>query len=319
MVRAAAVALVLLVPAAGLAQVVPERELEITRALYEAANYGDALKRARAAMAVANFSDAQRVELNKIAALSAFNLGDTRTAQQHFLQLLQLNPDYVLDPFAVPPPAIKAFEQVKAENAEWLNLVRQQIALKLEQEKRAQAERERLKREEEERRRRLDELARGVTIREVQRRPWVVNLVPFGAGQFQQGRTGWGAAFATTEGVFLVMSVVSYFAFKSLVDLQAYEWVDRLTEDRTGRYRASFIGIPKARQTEAAVWRGLNIGAGLAFVAAWGLGAAEAFWRDTGDAVTERRETLPDAAPPGPKVELLLSPEGGGALFTFEF
>ena len=41
-----------------------------------------------------NFTDEQRVGLHKYAALSAFNLGDTPGAKEHFLKLLQLNPDY---------------------------------------------------------------------------------------------------------------------------------------------------------------------------------------------------------------------------------
>ncbi|MCP2871881.1 hypothetical protein, partial [Salmonella enterica] len=77
--------------------------------------------------------------------------------------LLKVNPDYLLDPFAVPPAAIKVFEQVRKDNGDALNLVRQQISLRLEQEKRALAERERLAKEQEERLRRQEILNGKVT------------------------------------------------------------------------------------------------------------------------------------------------------------
>ncbi len=137
------ICLLLLVPVTATAQVVPERELEIAKALFDAGNYKDALKRARDAMATANFTDDQRLELHRIAALAAFNTGDLEGAQRHALLLLQLNPDYVLDPFAAPPSAIKMFEQVRTKNADFLNLVRQQLTLRAQQEKREAEERER--------------------------------------------------------------------------------------------------------------------------------------------------------------------------------
>ena len=127
------------------AQVVPEREMEIIQSLYDTGKYAEAAKRANESLALANFSDPQRVKLLEISALSAFNVGDTKSSQAAFLQLLKVNPDFILDPFAVPPPAIKVFEQVRKEHADELNLVRQQIALRIDQNKRAAAELERLR------------------------------------------------------------------------------------------------------------------------------------------------------------------------------
>jgi len=103
-------------------------------------------------------------------ALAAFNLGSRDAADRHFLQLLQLNPDYVLDPFAVPPPAIKLFEEVKKKHADSLALIRQQIALREEQQRREAAETERRKALEEAERRRLEELTRNVQVKVIEKR-----------------------------------------------------------------------------------------------------------------------------------------------------
>ena len=130
-------------------------------------------------------AEPDRIELLKISGLSAFALADAKAAEQLFYQLLLLNPDYVLDPFGAPPPAIRMFEEVRKKNADALNLARQQIALREERTKREADERERDRARAEEQRRRLDALSR--TQRTIVEKPLVVNFLPFGAGQFQPG------------------------------------------------------------------------------------------------------------------------------------
>ena len=49
------------------AQVVPEREVEIVQALYDAGKYADAAQRANESLALTNFADAQRIKLHEIA------------------------------------------------------------------------------------------------------------------------------------------------------------------------------------------------------------------------------------------------------------
>lgn len=308
------VLLLLAVPAP--AQVVPDRELEIARALFEAGKYADALKRARDAMGMANFTDAQRVKLHEIAGVSAFNLGDTKGAQQHFLQLLQLNPDAILDPFAVPPPAIKLFEQVRKDNADALNLVRQQIALKLEQEKRAAAERERLAKEQEERRKRLDEMAKTVTTRTVTKHPFLINFVPFGAGQFEQGRIGWGIAFAASEAVTAVLSIVSYFAIESLYENYTYEIPGRLTADGSNVVKVTVRRIPPNRRGEFEAWRAIKLSSGIAFYALWGAGIGDAIWHHQGEVVSETKK---EPALPAARLEIFPTPGGIGAGVSIGF
>lgn len=309
--RALALSCLLLAGAAA-AQVVPEREVEIARALYDAGKYAEALQRATDALGLANFSEVERVKLQEVAALSAFNLGDTKAAQASFLNLLKLNPDYILDPFAVPPPAIKLFDQVRKEHADALNMVRQQLALRLEQQKREQAERERLAKEQEERRRRAQEAATEMTVRSIEKRSILVNFIPFGAGQFQQGRVGWGVAFAVSEGVMAVLNLVSFFAIESLFDDERRVWTDRVTEDGTGVYVEVLRRVPASRRTERDVWTGLKYGTGIAFYALWAAGIAEALVHHQEETVTERKVPIAPAAPKGPSARLRLFPTSGG-------
>jgi tetratricopeptide (TPR) repeat protein len=316
--------LAVLVPALAFAQTVPERELEVSRSLYDAGKYAEALARVSAAMRSTNFTDAQRVELLKLGGLAAFNLGDLNSAKAQFLQLLQLNPDYVLDPFAVPPPAIRLFEQVKQDNAAQLDLVRQQIVLRAEQERRAEEERQRLRKEEEERRRRMEALSATVTVRTVKSQSMLVNFVPFGAGQFQQGRTGWGVAFAVSEGVLAVVSIISYFALDALFEPVTYTWNDRLTADKSGVFSITVRRIPPNRQTEADVWRTLKLSSGIGFYALWALGIGEALWHHQPTVVTETVEPAgraPDApaAPLGAHFRIFPTHGGLGAGLQIRF
>lgn len=307
--RCLAVALLLAALPAG-AQVAPEREVELVRSLYEVGKYREALDRAVEAMGRANFTDEQRRVLHEVAGLSAFNLKDGRAASAHFLQLLQLDPDHQLDPFAVAPPAIRAFEQVRKDNAEPLARVRQQLALKLEQERREAAERERARLEDEERRRRLALLSSTVTVRTVEKRSLWLNFVPFGAGQFQQGRTEWGVTFAVSEAVLGLTSIIAYFAINALYETYTITLTDRLTPDGTGRYTTTIRRIPDARQTTYRVWNALKYATGIAFYAAWVGGVTEALVHHQPEVVTETQQ--PVAPPAGPSVHLDLYPTAGG-------
>jgi len=302
-------------------QVVPERELEIIQSLYDAGKYEEVSRRANETLGLANFTDVQRVRLHELAALSAFNLGDPKGAQAAFLQLLRVNPDYILDPFAVPPPAIKLFEQVRKENADSLNLVRQQIALRLEQEKRAAAERERLRLEQEERRRKAEFLANDVTVRTVEKRSLLVNFIPFGAGQFQQGRVGWGAAFAVSEGLMAVLSIVSFFAIESLFVEQTVEVPGVKTANGPGTFTFTVRQLPEDRRTEYDVWTGLKYGTGIAFYALWAIGVGDALWRHQDEVTTEKKEPrVTPPAPPTARLRIYPTPGGGlGAGVSFGF
>jgi tetratricopeptide (TPR) repeat protein len=284
----------LTMPAAARAQIVPELETQIAKAHFDAGNYREALQRADAAMALSNFSPVQRIDLHRIAALASFNLGDVEGCDRHFLHLLQLDPDYVLDPFAAPPPALKRFEAVKRENAEALSIVRQQTALRLDQERRAAEALEQQRKLDEERRRRVETLAREAVGPSAAPHLFVVNLLPFGAGQFQQGRVGWGVFWAVAEGALAVASVASFWLHDALASPYSYRWTDRLTTD--GTFGVTVRRIPPERQADAQALRWSANLTGLGFYLAWALGAGDALWHRSRSTVRPQLSANPTGA-----------------------
>lgn len=299
--------------------IVPDRELEIVRQNFNVGNYKEALARARSAMEVANFNDDQRTELHKYAGLSAFNLSDTPAAEKHFTALLQLNPDYVLDPFAYPPPAIKLFEDVKKKNADSLNLIRQQIALREQQSKREAAERERARALAEEQRRALEQRAQEVTIRTIEKRSLLLNFFPFGVGQFQQGRTGWAVLFATTEAVFALTSMVAWFVIEQLFKPITYTYTDRIYP-----FSVTVRRIPEELKGSADNWRITKYTSGGAFYVAWAAGVLDALLHHQEEVVhteIQRLEGPPIVPKPalGPKFFLFPTNSGLGAGLSIRF
>lgn len=312
--RAGGVLIALWVVAAAAQGVVPERELEIVKQNFNVGNYKEALARATSAMEASNFNEFQRSELHKYAGLSAFNLGDLPGAEKHFLAVLQINPDTVLDPFAFPPAAIRVFEDVKKKNASVLNLVRQQIALREEQARREAAEREKAKALAEEQRRRLEEASKQVTVTTVEKRSLLVNFIPFGAGQFQQGRTGLGSIFASTEAALGLTSLIAYLVIDRLFETKTYTWDDTVYPPN---FTVTIHRIPEALKNSADNWKIAKTASGIGFYSLWAIGVAEALWHHKAEVVTTQTKRLdelggiPSAAKPEAP-QLFLFPTAGG-------
>jgi len=324
--RFAALALVL--STAASAQIVPERELDTVKFIFNAGNYQLALQRARDAMGLANFTEGQRVELHKYAGLSAFNLGEKEAAESHFLQLLRINPDYVLDPFAVAPPAIKLFEEVKKKNADSLNMIRQQIAIREEQLKREAAEAERRKQLEETERRRLDELSRNVQVKIVEKRHWLPNFVPFGVGQFLQGRTEWGVAFAVVEAVLGATSLIGYIAIETLFENQQIRIPGTVDpNDPSGDFVFTVRKIPASRAGDHRAWNIVKLSSGIGFYVVAALGIVDALFHHKGEVVTFETQkpsdlpgpARPPAPTPKPKFSVFPLPGGAGVGMSLSF
>src|SRR5262249_61758548 len=118
--------------------------------------------------------------------------------------------------------------------------------------RKAAEERAALTRQAEEERRKLEEMSRQVTVRTVEKRSFLVTSVPFGAGQFQQGRVAAGTGFAIAEALLGITSIVAYFAYGSLVDTRTISVDNRFP----GAAPIVETGIPANREDEAKVWRG---------------------------------------------------------------
>lgn len=312
---------VLLAPAVARAQEA-DTELAGIRSAFEYGKYAEVLERAGSRIDRGNLSDEQLVDLHELAGLAAFNLQRMNDAERHFAALLRLDPDHSLDPFVVPPPAVAYYDKLKQRMDSELDFLRQERRLRQE---RIRVEAERRERERlaaEEQRRRVEALARQVTIRTVEKRNFLVNFVPFGAGQFQQGRTSLGVVFAASEGALAVTSIIAYFGYEALFESDTVEIDDVLTE--TGKATLTVRYIPTSRSRQADAWRLLKIGSAAGFYTVYALGVSDALYHHEDQVVTttiEERPSPPGSTPApaptpktggGPSAQLRIFPTSGG-------
>jgi hypothetical protein len=133
------------------------------------------------------------VEAYRILGISELKLGDEAQARSAFVSLLSIDPDHVLDPFLVEPKVVEFFDRVKREHEPALGPLRER--------RRALEEQRRLA-EDAKRRLLTDEQARTgppTRIVRVEEHLYLLNWVPFGAGQFQNGDRAKGTAIAAAQ------------------------------------------------------------------------------------------------------------------------
>jgi hypothetical protein len=140
-------------------------------------------------------SEHQIVQAHRILGVSYLFEKQQAAATGEFRKLLQLSPDYRFDPLLDPPEVVDFFNSVRRDYSDELARL---------EAKRKQVERARQRDKEE-----CDKVRAGPTIVEkrVGRNSFVVNFVPFGAGQFQNGHSGKGWAFMSVEAVLGAVSV----------------------------------------------------------------------------------------------------------------
>lgn len=307
--------LALLAPASVYAQD-PDSELASIRASFEYGKYAEVLERANTRIDRGSLSEEQLADLHELAGRAAFNLQRMKDAERHFAALLRLDPDRSLDPFVVPPPTVAYFEKLKQQLDTELDFLRQERRLRQE---RARVETERRERERlaaEEQRRRAEAMARQVTVRTVEKRNFLVNFVPFGAGQFQQGRTSLGVLFAASEGALAVTSIIAYFAYEGLFETGSIELDDVLSEN--GKAVVTVRYIPTNRLRQADTWRLLKIASAASFYTVYALGVGDSVYHHDDQVVRTTIEEQPTAPTPssprepGPAAQLHLFPTSGG-------
>ena len=191
-------------PAAG-----EEADLAAVQSEFEFGHYREVLERAERRIDRGGMDEASLVQWHKLAGLAAFNLKRTDQAQRHIAALLRLDPDFALDPCVYPPAAVAFVEKQRQALAPELDRIRAERRAQAEAAKRAAEERAALARQAEEQRRQIEEMSRQVTVRTVEKRSFLVNFVPFGAGQFQQGRVAAGTGFAIAEALLGITSIVA--------------------------------------------------------------------------------------------------------------
>jgi hypothetical protein len=291
-------ALALGAPATGFAQSSGDPEVDALRASFEYGKYAEVLDRAGARIDRGGLAEDELIELHKLAGLAAFNLGRTEDATRHLRALLRLDPDYALDPFVVPPPAVAFLDALKDEMTSELEFLRQERRLRQEREKTEAERRERERVEAEVQRRRAEELASQVTVRTVEKRNFLVNFVPFGAGQFQQGRNSLGIVFAATEGALAVTSIISFFAYDSLFEEQVVNLDNVLDPDGRASLRVRFIPTNRSRQADT--WQLLKLSSAAGFYTIYALGVVDALFHHEDQVIRTTVEPRADKPPPSP-------------------
>jgi len=157
-------------------------------------------------------TDEEAVEAWRLLGLSEYHLGDQPAARTAFVNLLSYDPDYTLDPFLVPPPIVDFFDKVKRDHEPELAPLRER--------KRALREQQRLA-EEAKRRLLAEEQARNgppTKVVRVQERIYMLNWIPFGAGQFQNGEKSKGTAIAIGELTLGVINIAAIVAHGQIAD-----------------------------------------------------------------------------------------------------
>lgn len=264
--RATLALLLLVLPALALGS--PLDDLRRAKDHFEYGEYEEARRVAEALLARNVLAaDEHLIDANRIVALS-YLYGDRpdrrERAQEYFLQLLSIEPDYRLDPFFTPPAAVAFFDQVRQENEERLAPIRQQRRLA----KQARAAEEAARRRFLEERMKEREEAEGGVLRVVERRHLPVVFLPFGAGQFQNGQTGAGIAIASIQMGAGIASIASYLL------------VERLRQDDGGYAPGD---LRAARTFDTVKWATAAV-----FYGAWLYGALDAWAGFEPEVIQER-------------------------------
>ncbi len=285
-----ALILVVLAALAGTARATPSDDLDHARDDFRRAAFTDAIPLLNTllypAPRLAQTNDL--VEAHVLYGACAFESGDKPTAQREFEQALFLAPDYVLSRQLFSDGVVHFFDDAKRAVAE---------RAKRDTEQRALAE-------EKERLRRYRE---SLVVYEV--RPYYVNFLPFGLGQFQNGQHNKGLWFASTEGTTGAIS--------------AGIWIYLV-----GTY--GFNGhVPKNEQNFARTLQQVEIGAGglCLGLMAWGIVDSLIHYHPRQRVEGDDSLLPPDLRPPKnppkqPSSSFYLSPtlmpDGAGVVLTWE-
>jgi hypothetical protein len=186
-------------PIAAFGEVAPEASddefelLQQLRSLFREARYDEAVEIGGRILS-GTPSTLVRAEAHQYVGASAELLGRTEEAEEHFEELLTVEPTFRMEQSEFPSEVLTLFENVR---------LRMQDRLRhIEEERRRAQETERLERERRlrEEQQRLAELSRPrYMARELRRRHLALAFLPFGAGQFQNDHMRRGYAFLGVE------------------------------------------------------------------------------------------------------------------------
>jgi hypothetical protein len=274
--------------------------LDTGRTAYDRGDYGRAIDTIQPLLypSIELGTEDEVVAAHRLLALSYFFVNKQKEAEQEVTSLLQLRPSYQLDPIVDPPVAVRFFEDVRRRQSDRLNAIK----------KREAEEDERAHREEERRLAEAHAKAERVYVdRVVERHSRLVALLPFGAGQAQNGQTGKAIAFGVTEGVFAAASIAAFFAIE-------YKFpIDNTQGSPTQGHRV-FAASDQATATTLIT---LQLAAGAAFwaTALWGILDAQLLFKREVVTDTRERSTKPDKHKS--KLSIIPTPMGVGIVGKF--
>jgi hypothetical protein len=196
-----------------LALATPEADVKRARDRYEFGAYADAAAAARELLARDQaLPDPIALEAWRILGLAEYQLGNVPAARDAFIHVLSIDPDQTLDPFLVPPPIVEFFDKVRADVEPELAPLRERKRQLQEQERLAEEARRRLLAEE--------QIRSGPPSKVVvvQEHVYMLNFLPFGVGQFQNGDTTKGIVIAVSQVVFGAINLGAIFAHNAVAD-----------------------------------------------------------------------------------------------------
>jgi hypothetical protein len=165
-------------------------EFNRARNAFAFGNYREAIQLLQGLLRPLRLRDEERIaEARQLLGVSYYFVKDFRAAEEEFERLLFLKPRHQLDPLLIPPPVIEYFEKVREK-------IKDRLA-RLHPEKK--------------------EAPSGPIYieRRVERRLLLLNLFPFGVGQFQNRQAGKGIFFLSAQTAMLATNLVSYAAVES--------------------------------------------------------------------------------------------------------
>jgi tetratricopeptide (TPR) repeat protein len=194
-----------------LALATPDADVKRARDRYEFGAYADAAGAAREVLARnPGLPEPLALEAWRLLGLAEYQLGDKPAAREAFIHLLSIDPDQTLDPFLVPPPIVEFFDKVRAEAEPELAPLRERKRQLQEQERLAEEARRRLLAEEQVR---SGPPSKVVVVEE---HVYMLNFLPFGVGQFQNGDTTKGIIIAVSQVVFGAVNIGAIFAHNAI-------------------------------------------------------------------------------------------------------
>jgi len=134
-------------------------------------------------------SEAEVLLAHRLLGVSYLFVNKPNDARIEFRKLLELAPDYRFDPLLDSPRVVEFFNALVREQQEQLGDIEA-----------------RLRKREEERNRHVGE----ILVRRIEHRPYSVNFLPFGAGQFQNQQRTKGWAFLAAEAVLGAVSLGAF-------------------------------------------------------------------------------------------------------------